>query len=393
MKYHVITPERSYYGLDSYVELECLFKAKRKKTDEDTLLEIYFDTIKCIDLEEQNKTGFLKAVQICYRLKEYDIPSEVLVYDDISIQDAYGYKIEWLGFDVSYDLCESLIEYASETKAAEFLNEYGLCKTVEDVEAVIPLLENAGLEWKPCYVYRVLLGEDKMREVFIKNASSQNVKVLLNGQMAGIVEAGQRKGLSYMPEIGNEISLCQPKDSYGKMGRAHMNIMTTYDLLEMENKMEFVVTREKMRFASEGYYDIFWMDEEDVKPVKYEVVGVEQLRSQLVHEGILWKFLEPLEDMIIDMVFAPIRSILIAGLILVFLGWKWLLGFFGVLYVIYFIGNCVGKGVAEKILSLFGDRFKTESMEEQLKRWTNPDFMTAFYANPNRKPYLGKIER
>lgn len=37
------------------------------------------------------------------------------------------------------------------------INQNGLCRTEADVRETIPYQEHGGVEWKPCYIYKVIL--------------------------------------------------------------------------------------------------------------------------------------------------------------------------------------------------------------------------------------------
>ena len=53
----------------------------------------------------------------------------------------------------------------------------------------------------------------------------------------------------------------------------------------------------------------------------------------------------------------------------------------------------LGGGIAKILSGLLGNKFKTESIEDSINRWTDSKFIEEFYSNPGRKPYMGKIEQ
>ena len=229
---------------------------------------------------------------------------------------------------------------------------------------------------------------------FIKNFSSKNVKVSIDGEAIGIIQQGE--SISYNQAKGQCISLIlsHTEESFVKRKRAHMLIETTYKFLPVEGA-EYSVRREKMRFENGAYYDNFFLcyEDENILPEKYMVIGGEKLRQALIHTGICWKLLDSLEDMFTDFVVAPIPTLLVSALIVVCLGWKWLFIVGGCIYVLYFVCNCVGSGVAKIMGNLLGNKLKEESVEERLNRWVDSEYIAEFYLKPDRKPYMGKIER
>ena len=57
------------------------------------------------------------------------------------------------------------------------------------------------------------------------------------------------------------------------------------------------------------------------------------------------------------------------------------------------MSHYLGAGIAKLVGGFLGDKFKTESTEEMLNRLTDAKHIEGFCANPNRKPYCGKVER
>ena len=62
--------------------------------------------------------------------------------------------------NVSNDtILDSLLEDEDclHTNIRYLLNENGLCRTVDDIEKILPWQNLGDLKWEPCYVYRVLI--------------------------------------------------------------------------------------------------------------------------------------------------------------------------------------------------------------------------------------------
>lgn len=230
--------------------------------------------------------------------------------------------------------------------------------------------------------------------IIFKNYSSKGVKVSIDNKLLGVIQQGESVSYNQPIEESVSLTLSHAEESFVKQKRAHMLIETNYRFVPVEGA-EYSIRREKMRIENDGYYDNFFLCYEDeyVFPEKYMVLGSEKLRQELIHTGIWWKLLDSLEDMFTDLVFAPIRTLLVSVLIVVCLGWKWLLAIGVCIYMLYLVCNCVGSGIAKIMGNFLGGKFKGESMEERLNRWMDSKYIEEFYLKPDRKPYMGKIER
>lgn len=153
MRYDIVPLGQTYRGMARSLTPLHLRTPKTKKRFEE-LLEIYFFYI---ELCENVSQSAFESMLTCYNLFcTYGIPCEIIVYDDIPIDNAFGYPIELLGIDIVHDMCESLISDSCNPGINHLLNENGLCKTVEDIERIIPFQDCGIVNWSPCYVYRVI---------------------------------------------------------------------------------------------------------------------------------------------------------------------------------------------------------------------------------------------
>ena len=77
-------------------------------------------------------------------------------YDNNIITESFGYCVELLGIDIVHDMCESLLEDKISIDISYLINENGLCSSIQNIEKVICSQEHGTVDWKPCYVYRIV---------------------------------------------------------------------------------------------------------------------------------------------------------------------------------------------------------------------------------------------
>ncbi len=150
MKFNVVQLS-NYRGIAREIDITCFKMADKKSLD--IVIEKYLNYID-VTLNFQDEELFKYLLDYYRFLKTHNITCEIIAYDNIPIDEAFGYEIEFLGLDVTHDMCESLIEEYNEN-IASFTNENGLCYDMCAVKKVISISNNGNLTWEPCYVYKV----------------------------------------------------------------------------------------------------------------------------------------------------------------------------------------------------------------------------------------------
>lgn len=230
--------------------------------------------------------------------------------------------------------------------------------------------------------------------IHFHNSSSQNVIISINGEDSRIIKAGE--SITYQDVQGNSVNVClrHVRESYIKAKKVYMQIETNFEL-ECSNVTDFYIAREKMCVASGVCYDCFMLmnGKNTIAPVRYKVSGEEQLKNGIQNSKFVVRFYETFVDMIDEILLSPIACLVIGGIIVWIFGWKGLLIALGCMYLMCFVGTYTKDKVSKLLGKLFGEKFKQKTMKEQIEHWSDVNTLTAFYANPNRKPYVGKIER
>jgi len=159
MRYDIVSLGKKYRGMERSLTTSHLWNRNTKKIFEE-LLETYYLYIDIDFWDEINRSSF-ERICACYKkFLTHNIPCELIAYDILPIEDVYGYPIELLGIDIVHDMCESLISDNVNPKINHLLNENGLCRTVSDIDKIIPFQDHGTVAWSPCYVYKVKFDVD-----------------------------------------------------------------------------------------------------------------------------------------------------------------------------------------------------------------------------------------
>ena len=107
--------------------------------------------------------------------------------------------------------------------------------------------------------------------------------------------------------------------------------------------------------------------------MQYKVQGLEDLKMAFAHHSIKEQLVEAVMDLLTEFIMAPIVTIVGAIVIVVWLGWKWLLIILLGLYLLSFIGAMFGEWFFNLIARLMDKNYVNESMEKKIERFSRPE--------------------
>lgn len=234
--------------------------------------------------------------------------------------------------------------------------------------------------------------------IHISNQSSQCACLTIDGQDAQTLLPGQARSYA-LPSVGTAlITVKHRENSYAKADIAHLMVASSYTVA-LKDALSLTITREKIRFDLDGYYDTFALSAPDgeILGTTYSVSNVDGVRKQLKRHRLLSLLItDPLSDLLLDGIvdFGCFGSVLfyigVAIAASIFHLWKYvILGFLA----LWALSAMAGWIVDITGTSLFKKtRLRDESSLAQLDKWTDPAYIAEYYAQPQRTPVVGKIE-
>ena len=186
MKYSIALITKKYRGMERNLMTSDFYNSKKKESY-DNLLETYFSYIE--ECEIQPNPSLEKIIAYCKKFIEHGISCEIIVYDFEPINDVIGYSLELLGIDIVHDLCESLISDEVNPKIVHLLNENGLCRTMDDVERIIPYQNHGNVKWDSCYVYKINFIEfQESDEETFQNDIENQIEYILSKEETCVID-------------------------------------------------------------------------------------------------------------------------------------------------------------------------------------------------------------
>ena len=224
------------------------------------------------------------------------------------------------------------------------------------------------------------------------NVSNKPVIIEINGVLAGSVASDAKR--NFEVELGEKtvITLRHDKISYKKGSKAHMHIETTYELSEIDQRTPLVIKYDQMHIDMGIYYHCFFLSQNGkvFEPKEYCIQGVEELKNVFANQGIIEMLSDALFELVLDMVFHPLITIASAIVIVLWLGWKWLLIILGVLYLLSLVGTIFGDWLFHLTARLIDKNHVKETMEQRIERLSQPEAISEFYNDPDGSKHMGK---
>lgn len=153
MKVDIVSLSKKYRGMARSIAPSDF--PKIKKAEFDVMIEKYFEYIDAV-LNLHCENLFYKLIPFYDYLKSYGIKCEMIVYDNCKISDAFGAPVEFLGIDITHDMCESLLEENDKIPDC-YLNDNCLLNSEDDCRVVVSLLDTSETLWEPCWIYKVIV--------------------------------------------------------------------------------------------------------------------------------------------------------------------------------------------------------------------------------------------
>lgn len=152
-----IVPYNSHYrGMGRSITVEH-FNSKKAKKNFNQLCEEYLLYVDLFYFEKDESVLWEEILSFYKILIENEVQCEIIAYDNKIINDIHGYRVEFLGIDIVKEMSESLIYYCEDRIDKFYLNKNGLCMDVQDVKKICDMYDEYESDWKPCWIYKVIL--------------------------------------------------------------------------------------------------------------------------------------------------------------------------------------------------------------------------------------------
>ncbi len=154
MRFEIARSQKQYRGFERSLLATDLL-TKKSKSCYSNLLELYFKYSEIEIQGDYDRKSFEAMLEFYKEIRKYDVPCEIIVYDEFPVVTVFEHPVVFLGVDIAHDMCESLLSDHDDSRVASLLNENGLCNTEAEINRVASLLDCGNVNWQPCYVYEL----------------------------------------------------------------------------------------------------------------------------------------------------------------------------------------------------------------------------------------------
>lgn len=219
-----------------------------------------------------------------------------------------------------------------------------------------------------------------------KNTSKSRLRLHIDGKHQSTMLPYEEKSINLdLPNGELHISIFPDKKSTIKNDLYHIVLNTSYFCSAIQNNAQFVITREKIRFAYNAFYERLFINSSGATCTVKEITPVDEknLRSQFQRNKIKKFFLSgPFEDFLA----LPLFLVIIGIVLLISFGWKIALIYTIFAYAFLVLLNSVIKFFLKTILN---KRFSFDE-DKEFCEYLQPNYILQYYASEDRKPFLGK---
>lgn len=168
----------------------------------------------------------------------------------------------------------------------------------------------------------------------------------------------------------------------------HLVIETEYHFFDVCDGEVFDITREKIRFSMNAFYDRMFLSATNASFVSetHKVLTEEKIKKAFNKSWLIELLLVgPLDKLTGVFILS-----LIVGIVLMFSwGWKVSIAFFTVAYLLLVIVNWL----MDKFWGLIVKKaFKIEDKKKEFYDYFNNEFIKCYYADVERTPFIGNVE-
>lgn len=222
--------------------------------------------------------------------------------------------------------------------------------------------------------------------IHLSNGSSQNVLVKINSEESCVIGSHEKQTFELS---GNQItvSLRPTHPSRYQKGAAHIGIETNYRIEDVSEGETLEITREKIRFCEEAYYDRFFLAGKDGMAAAsgFSAVDTDALkrgfRRRQITDILFWG---PFEAMDIP----TFLLLLSAPILIYFLGWKLAFGILAFLWILMIAAGWIGRKILAKV---FPKLAKEGWDQKDFAYYCSSEGIRDYYALPDREPFAGEI--
>ncbi len=213
------------------------------------------------------------------------------------------------------------------------------------------------------------------------------VQLCVDNEMSFIIKPYEVKDVVFSIKKYINILLSPTENSKIKTDKFYIVLKTNYTCSNICEDKEFIITREKICFAYNAFYErLFLSDNDGNCLLKLIAVKDEENLKKCFSKTRKLKLLlyGPFETFLLEPVFY-----IIIGVVLAFIwGWRIAVVYFPCVYLFLVLFNWFTQTIVE--------HFFKKTCKFDIKRdfyeYLDTEYIMKYYSNPNRTPFVGKVE-
>lgn len=229
--------------------------------------------------------------------------------------------------------------------------------------------------------------------LYFTNYSSRVICLNINGGEWFFLQPRQTMPITQLDESTIKVVIKGDCESYVsksvlKSKMYHLAIESEYILSNVNSGDMFSVTREKIQFSGNTFYDRLFLFAENITVISEtnRVLGDEKIKRAFNKSWLIYVFLTGS----LATLSGGFITLSFVGLVLLFFfGWKFFALYFVSLYVFLIAANWI----IDKIWCAIGKKgFNMKDEKKEFYSYFEKEYITNYYSTSDRVPYMGDVE-
>ena len=234
--------------------------------------------------------------------------------------------------------------------------------------------------------------------IYLRNNTRKACIVQINDGEIITVNPFEYKSFENIEGDNVRIYICQKNGSHfqKKEGLYNLVIESTMQFTGIKDGEIFNISREKIRFCLDCFYDRFFITSESAICIaeNHKISDENRIKKKYKRNRFISECLiDPLISLALESIFYFIPIIIIIIIIISLFGWMGLLIITSIFFIFMMLINMIAVFIGERFFGYLSNKiFKDLYGKKEFYSYFDNKFIVSYYSNKSRTPFFGEVE-
>lgn len=223
--------------------------------------------------------------------------------------------------------------------------------------------------------------------IYLTNSCKYNIILIIDDNQHILLQPFETKKIIYNGSVNIKFVIKRDCESIKKSSMYHLVVETEYLLSDIPEEATFTITREKIQFSLNAYYDRLFLLTPNAKYISetHKIISEDKIKKAFNKSRFTDFAFE-------SIILSPglIAILILIGILLTLIwGWKFAIVYFPL--ALLFVG--ILNWLTKKFWDVIGKKaFKMDDDKTEFYKYFSNDFISKYYSNISRVPFMGKVD-